>query len=290
MITTKDILRNDLKPNELAMKLYNKRNNIPQDVTEQPIYNNEPLTLYDFKLIRKNSHKWKNQNNNVTVGEVKNKQYNQLCIKLYPWHIIYGVVSTEFNRVDIKTGDSFVPAPSIEQWYQQLLVSTDDLNIDIPDNLTQYKRYDYIHKAVNNKTLTYDNIKPKTIQNINNNFNQRVSNDTNIFKKRCKNKPVGFIYDDHIIDAPLSRRLYGQLYQRQIMEDEESRDTFIMLHELCINRDRRHPIIICSPFITDGLIPQQININDKNTSYISAKLLIEMLINYPNLDNCEWNK
>lgn len=268
MITTRDILLN--------ITIHGEQSN----QNDQPIYNKEPLTLDDFIIIKK---KPSTRKKSVYVSKLKHKHNNQLVIKLYPWHAIYGVVTSEFNREDIT--DNNLIAPSIEQWYRQLLVDPNEVErltgtIDVSSKRTYYKNK---LKNLNLPVLSLDTIKDV----VGYNFGKKLSNNTLEFQRRCKYKPVGFVHDNQVVSVYNSRKLYGQLYQQQILNDEESLSTFKMLHDLCINRDRRYPVVICTPFAKGDV--NKLTIYNLKSEYPSCKLLIEMLINYPNLENCEWN-
>ena len=78
------------------------------------------------------------------------------------------------------------------------------------------------------------------------------------------------------------------------MEHENSRNLFLYLLIQCKNRDKKYPILIrgyTAPCrATDNPLNIETLFYDKSRDFGSEVCLAEMLIKYPNLHECVWNK
>lgn len=167
-------------------------------------------------------------------------------------------------------------APTLEQYYQELLV--------------------YKPEIIREKNKRLIECEPNQDFFIKANENFTVSNNSRQFK--YKYRPLYYYYFDNnkVIHLNLqeARKLYCKKYQELIMNNDESKFIFMNIINLCKNRDKNKKIIISAENIKDIDEINEIIFNEwyNNTTKIFTfyHCLIEMLIKYPNFENCIWNK
>lgn len=251
-ITLEDILLGRRRsPDDIAKRIIS---NVPTKYV--PIVETNTLTYLDFEY---------RQSRASTPGgpyRTKGRKPGQLVVKLYPSNLTFGVLAASFNCFPVKHKIPGLPdAPSLEQWFTQLLVDYDDI-----------------------ARLSVKESREKLFQEITENFNKRLSDDPKDFVVRCR-KPVAFLTYEGLISIQEALQHYGQLYQKQILSDPELLSVFKLLHQLAITRDRRHRVMLVSHKFSKNsnfykMTPKQIG---------SSNLLAEMLVAWPNLVLCPWN-
>lgn len=196
----------------------------------------------------------------------------------------YFLLSSMSHKCYIKHRIPNIPnqAPTIEQWFQELRVYPHEL--DLP-SIPKYRA----------KNLRDAKPKPEFFANANENFATSLN-------ARYKKEKGWFAYYYYVepesnrilhLDEPEARQLYCKKYEQSIMfEKSPARPVFEELWRTCMTRSRNIPIVLKNRGIENSL-DKPINIADKYHDYghcfSATYCLTEMLVKYPNLDQCIWN-
>lgn len=199
----------------------------------------------------------------------------------------YHLLSTMTHKCYVNHRIPQIPnqAPSIEQWYQELKVYRSDLIIT-----DEAKRHSV------EKLMTFEP-NDAFFEEANANFASSMNARR---RRKCSGKPVYYYFFDpgsnkpvHLTE-PESRQLYCKKYEQSIMFPKSpARPVFEKLWRSCMTRCRDLPIVMRSYGIVDALTdPTNLSgrYHDYNSPYGHAYCLAEMLVNFPNLENCIWNK
>lgn len=173
-------------------------------------------------------------------------------------------------------------APTIEQWFQELRVYPNEL--DLP-KIPRYRT----------KEVMEANPKPIFFENANINFasskNARFRKERGWFAYYYYVEP----YSNKVLhlDEPEARQLYCKKYEQSITFDKSpARPIFEELWRMCMVRSRSIPIVLKSKGI-DNSLDKHISISEKYHDYrrcfSAVYCLVEMLTKFPNLDQCIWN-
>lgn len=173
-------------------------------------------------------------------------------------------------------------APTIEQWFQELRVYPDELEMThIPPR--------------KNKCLFKINPKPTFFRDVDVNF----ASSKNV---RGKKHPGWFVYYYYVdpvslqvlhLDEPEARQLYCKKYEQSIMfEKSPAKPVFESLWRRCMTRSRSIPIVLRGHGITESM-DKHLSIptlyHDYRHCFPFIYCLVEMLMKYPHLDQCIWN-
>lgn len=206
-----------------------------------------------------------------------------LLIQLTKTNKDYSLLSSMTHKCYIKHRISSVSnqAPTIEQWLQELRVYPDELD---RSNKTESKRLFDLEPSQNFFT------------SVNANFASSAH-------ARLKKKRGHFIYYYYIdpttnqvrhLNEPEARQLYCKKFEQSIIfEKSPAKPVFESLWKLCMSRSRDIPIVLRGYCIQNNLeSPTSIadQYHNYNTLFGSTYCIAEMLINYPHLDQCIWNR
>lgn len=173
-------------------------------------------------------------------------------------------------------------APTIEQWFQELRVYPDELDMpSIPPRKT--------------RALFKVNPKPTFFKDADINFASSKN-------ARGKKHPGWFVYYYYVdpvslqvlhLDEPESRQLYCKKYEQSIMfEKSPARPVFEHLWRRCMTRSRSIPIVLRGHGITESL-DKHLSIatlyHDYRHCFPFVYCLAEMLMKFPHLEQCIWN-
>ena len=214
----------------------------------------------------------------------KSTDGSKLLVSLLKSDKKYFLLSSMSHKCYIKHRIPTIPnqAPTIEQWFQELRVYPNEL--DLPT----------IPKCKSKQTL-YANPKPEFFTKANENF----ATSANARHKKDKGWFAYYYYVEpesnrilHL-DEPEARQLYCKKYEQSItFEKSPARPVFEELWRTCMARSRSIPIVIRNRGIENSL-DKPIHIADKyhdyNHCFSATYCLVEMLVKYPNLDQCIWN-
>lgn len=106
-------------------------------------------------------------------------------------------------------------------------------------------------------------------------------------------KPIGFYISDgnnhhYTINVKNAKRLYCKTYQDIIMNDDARRAMFIWIYKFCTKRNTDFKIIASSRTLNEHTQKECFDNDDYDFRW--DRCFIEMLIHYPNLENCIWNQ
>lgn len=90
-----------------------------------------------------------------------------------------------------------------------------------------------------------------------------------------------------------ARRLFCKIYEKDVMGHAESKTTFMMLLKLCQIRDRSMPVVMRGLTAVDSFdraVDIESLYGDMTYEFGCECCLIEMLLRYPKLNECVWNR
>lgn len=198
----------------------------------------------------------------------------------------WNLLSSMTHKCYIKHRIPSIPnqAPTIYQWFHELKVFTEDLNLEQTPKFV---------------TKSLMSIEPKSsfFENVNINF---ASSKNATASKRKRGKFVYYYYVEpdtnkiHHLEEPEARRLYCKKFEQSIMFPQSpARPVFERLWRTCMSRSRSIPVVLRGYAILDNLTtPTKISerYNDCYHAFGDSYCIAEMLINYPHLENCIWNR
>ena len=245
-----------------------------QSDQSQPQQQSEEYTLsmQDFVITRKGSRN----------GNYKPLSNQQIIVKLIPYYSnTYKYLTASIHRKYIAHGIPQIPnnAPTLMQFFQELKVYRNEVQ---DSALPMYSR----------------DVKQEFFANVNSNFASSKNVRARKYGTR-KLVPLYYYFYDSNKNVPvkmsmsLAKILFCRMYEHEIMTDEKSKLTFLLLHAQCKVRNKEYPIVI----ITNDSIDSRIHgidferfIAEDKYDFTCAYCLVEMLIHYPNLNECFWNK
>lgn len=145
--------------------------------------------------------------------------------------------------------------------------------------------------------LKIKKLKENFFEDINSNF--ATAKNARIHKYNGQLIPAYYYYFNTEKNEPEfmyvneAKKIYCKMYEKDIMEHEESRITFMLLLSQCKIRNKEFPVMIRGYGVMDA--PDEVV--DLKQIFENPKLdfsfeycLVEMLIHYPNLNECIWNR
>lgn len=174
-------------------------------------------------------------------------------------------------------------APTIEQWYQELRVYPDELDLEKPPTKISSSLFA---------------IEPKHSFFMEANIN--FASSKNCRKRKQKGRFVYYYYVEpetnnilHLAE-PEARQLYCKKFEQSIMfEKSPARPVFETLWKMCMRRSRHIPIVFRGYGIDDNLVSTTRiteKYHDYSKSFSNIYCLTEMLLKFPHLENCIWNR
>lgn len=207
----------------------------------------------------------------------------QILITLTKANPTYNMLSSLVHRSYIEHNIPEInnSAPTVEQYWQELMVYKDDI------------------EYVPSKHLQQKFTSPSTTFFKNANLNFASSNNARYYKYASNLKPKYYYHINTDTKQPeylpivMARKFYCKAYEQDIMNNNESKSLFLLLLNLCKTRDKSFPIIVRGYTVIDNL-DNVTNIEslykNKDIKFGHEYCLVEMLIHYPNLNECVWNK
>lgn len=218
------------------------------------------------------------------ISKAESKGGNMLLVPLIKTGGKYFLLSPLSHKCYIKHRIPEIPnqAPTIEQWFQELRVFPNEL--DLP-NIPRLRT----------KATIAANPKPEFFKNANDNFASSLN-------ARHRKEKGWFVYYYYVepesnrilhLDEPEARQLYCKKFEQSIMfERSPARPVFEELWRTCMTRSRNIPIVLKSRGIQNSLdAPSSVanKYHDYRHCFSATYCLTEMLLKFPNLDKCIWN-
>lgn len=197
----------------------------------------------------------------------------------------WNLLSSMTHKCYIKHRIPSIPnqAPTIEQWFQELRVYPDELDLD---------------KSPSKITQSLFSVEPKEsfFEEANINF----ASSKNCRRRKENGRFVYYYYVEpetnkvlHLAE-PEARQLYCKKFEQTIMfEKSPARPVFETLWRICMGRSRNIPIIMRGYGVVDCLDKTTKIIDryhDYRYTFGNIYCLVEMLLKFPNLENCIWNR
>lgn len=223
--------------------------------------NAEPLTEDDFRYFRMKNLKDK------TKFDPK-----QLVITPYECDKVFKYLSPSYHKCYIKHNIPEIPneAPTLQQYWTELHIYRPELD--------------------SNGDVKHEFFKET---------NKRFASSMNARRNKFRLKPAFFYHvnDEGVVehlDEPAARKLYCKMYEETTLYPKsDSAKMFQYLVTICKNRDRSMPIIIKGLDVDTELESPTI-ISDRyfngGKKFGHEYCLVEMLIHWPNLNECIWHK
>ena len=173
-------------------------------------------------------------------------------------------------------------APTIQQLFTELMVyradlETPSLNSRPQPMLNRRPRFDFFESA-NINFASANNVRPYRLPS---------------------RKPLYYYAIDSSTGEPIhmplrdARRLFCKMYEKDVMGHAESKTTFMMLLKLCQIRDRSMPVVMRGLTAIDSFdraVDVESLYDDMTYEFGCECCLIEMLLRYPKLNECVWNR
>ena len=173
-------------------------------------------------------------------------------------------------------------APTIQQLFTELMVyradlETPSLNSRPQPMLDRRPRFDFFESA-NINFASANNVRPYRLPS---------------------RKPLYYYAIDSSTGEPIhmplrdARRLFCKMYEKDVMGHAESKTTFMMLLKLCQIRDRSMPVVMRGLTAIDSFdraVDVESLYDDMTYEFGCECCLIEMLLRYPKLNECVWNR
>jgi hypothetical protein len=95
-------------------------------------------------------------------------------------------------------------------------------------------------------------------------------------------------YVAKFISVREAKRLYCKIFQEIIMSDDTRKALFLVTRKYCIDRNPQYKVVVTSRSIDDHTQREAFISDDLNFRW--DRCLVEMIIHYPNLGGCIWNR
>lgn len=255
---TNDKVENDESNKQMNQNVDNQVNEMEQDEKTKP------LTMNDFRFSK------------VSLSKVPPEiNRRQILVKLNPLGKDFRLLSALYHVRYIEHNIPEIPnsAPTVEQYWQALKV--------------------YRKDRPNGPLVAAP--KKSFFEEANINF---ASASLTKYKYTSTMIPIYYYHyntktkQPEFLSLKEGKILYCKEYQREIMEVEERKEVFLLLLSRCKSRDRNYPVIIRNKGVNDYMdepIDLKYIIENPKIDIDCAYCLAEMLIHYPNLDECIWN-
>lgn len=229
---------------------------------------NKCLTIDDFRFSKIKLY-----------SKLPKIEKEQLLVRIIKTDPVYKSLSSLYHRSYINHNIPEIQnsSPTIEQFWQELKVYRCDLQDD--------------------NTFPIKNRKPKQDFFKDANLNFAVAKNARLHKYK-RLIPVYYYYfnteknEPEFMSINEAKRIYCKIYEKDIMENDESRTTFMLLLSQCKARNDKFPIIIRGYGVNDN-VDSSSNLkkifDDPKLEFSCEYCLVEMLIHYPNLNECLWN-
>lgn len=206
---------------------------------------------------------------------------DQLLVRVVKSDPVYKSLSAQYHRAYIEHNIPEIPnsCPTIEQYWEELKVYRCEL-----DDETVY--------PVKNR-------KPKAEFFIDANTNFASQRNSRNHKFTGSLVPIYYYHyntetkSPEYISIQEAKKYYCKAYEKDIMENDESKSTFMLLLTLCKCRNKKYPVIIRG-FKASDILDEPADLKDiyedPKKDFPAEYCLAEMLIHYPNLNECIWNK
>lgn len=206
---------------------------------------------------------------------------DQLLVNIAKSDPVYKTFSSFYHRAYINHDIPEIPnsSPTLAQFWQELKVYRYDLQ-------------DMSHE------IPFKDRPPKQSFFENANLNFATATNARIYKYRGL-VPIYYYYFNkeknkaEYLSIKDAKRIFCKKYEKDIMENEESRLMFMLLLSQCKSRNKDYPIIIRGYEVVENMESTTCLKNifeDKKLDFGCEYCLVEMLINYPNLNECIWNR
>lgn len=252
--------------------------------------------MHDENILRKNNDINDNDissdadKHNLTINDFrfsKIKLYSkypkiekeQLLIKVIKTDPVYKSLSSLYHRSYINHNIPEIQnsSPTLEQFWQELKVYRRDI------------------QDISNVPIKKRPPKASFFSDININFATAKNARLHKYKKLI---PIYYYYFNTEKNKPEfmsineAKRIYCKMYEKDIMENEESRNAFMLLLFQCKSRNNKFPIVIRGYGVVDNMESSS-NLKkifeDEKLEFGCEYCLVEMLMHYPNLNECLWN-
>lgn len=205
---------------------------------------------------------------------------NQLIVRIVKTDPVYKSLSVQHHRSYIEHNIPEIPnsCPTICQWWEELKVYRCEL------------LNDGTHPLFSRKPC------PDFYEDANINFASALNARFHKFPQRV---PLYYLRYNPItesvehVEVDKMKKHFCRLYEKDIMSDEESKSTFLLLLALCKGRDKKFPVIIRGFENCDSMyeaLDLKKIYDDPKKEFVCEYCLVEMLIHYPNLNECLWNR
>lgn len=250
--------------------LTNDRRTLNQTITQTPTSPTNELTINDFRFSKIKRY---------TKFPTINKE--QLIVKLVKTDGTFGSLSSQYHRSYIEHNIPEIPnsCPTICQFWEELKVYRCELKDE--------KTYPMITRK-----LKQDFFKSA-------NLNFASANNARFHKYYAQLVPYYYYYYNTKTNTPeklemsKAKKIFCKVYENDIMNNKKSKTTFMLLLTLCKTRNKEYPVVIrgfenCDNM--DGPTNIQKLYEDPKDDFNCEYCLVEMLIHYPKLEECIWNK
>lgn len=254
-------MNENVETNQKSNENENEKSNENEEEQDEK---NKPLTMNDFRFSK------------VSINKVPPEiNRRQILVKLNPLGKDFRLLSALYHVRYIEHNIPEIPnsAPTVEQYWQTLKV--------------------YRKDRPNGPLIAAP--KKSFFEEANINF---ASASLTKYKYTSSTVPIYYYHyntktrQPEFLSLKEGKILYCKEYQREIMEVEERKEVFLLLLSRCKSRDRNYPVIIRNKGVNDYMdepIDLEYIIENPKIDIDCAYCLAEMLIHYPNLDECIWN-
>lgn len=232
-------------------------------------FENVKLTIDDFRFSKiKLFYKSPNVN------------HEQLLVKITKTDPVYKHLSSAYHRAYINHNIPEIPnsAPTLDQYWNELKVYRNELRqIDKTPLRKRPPKQTFFEEANLNFTIA-DNARRRKYKGLSPVYYYHY----NVEKKKAEH-----------ISIRNAKKFYCKMYEKDIMGNEDSRRVFKILLAQCKTRNKKFHVIIRGFGVVDNMDSptdlKQIYKDDK-LDFGCEYCLVEMLIHYPNLNECMWNQ
>ena len=230
----------------------------------------DELTINDFRFSKIKQY---------TKFPTINKE--QLIVKLVKSDGTFGSLSSQYHRSYIEHNIPEIPnsCPTICQFWEELKVYRCDLKDE--------KTYPMITRKLKEDFFTSANL------------NFASANNARFHKYYTRLVPYYYYYYNTKTNTPerlemsKAKKIFCKVYENDIMNNKKSKATFMLLLALCKTRNKEYPVVIRgfeNHDNMDGPTDIQKLYENPKEDFNCEYCLVEMLIHYPKLEECIWNK
>ena len=242
----------------------------PNPITDDSTNNDEyKLTINDFRFSKI-----------VLYSKLPPINKEQMLVRIIKTDPVYYTLSVLYHRSYIQHNIPQIPnsCPTIAQYWEELKVYRRELGDDgVYPVRNRRPRNSFFEEA---------------------NLNFASSRNARIHKYNGTLVPIYYYHfnteknEPEFLNMKDAKKYFCREYERDIMSNEESKATFLLLLTLCKNRNKNFPVVIRGYANHDNMhTPIDIKkiYEDPKFEFSCEYCLVEMLIHYPNLNECIWN-